>query len=136
MWYEYRNAIAELDQAQRDLKEILDLQEEAFQMTQPKSLQMDGEGGRSNAYSDRSGDYMVRLEALNIEERLRVLREALAAKRERVDALLVLLKASILVEDRIYYLRYIDHRHASDIASILHYSQSYVYKTLKKFEKM
>lgn len=135
MWYEYRNAMAELDQAQKDLKEILDLQEEAFQMTQPKSLQMDGEGGRSNAYSDRSGDYMVRLEALNIEERLRVLREALAAKRERVDALLVLLKASILVEDRIYYLRYIDHRHASDIASILHYSQSYVYKTLKKFEK-
>lgn len=136
MWYEYRNAMAELDQAQKDLKEILDLQEEAFQMTQPKSLQMDGEGGRSNAYSDRSGDYMVRLEALNIEERLRVLREALAAKRERVDALAVLLKASILVEDRIYYLRYIDHRHASDIASILHYSQSYVYRVLKKFENL
>lgn len=136
MWYEYRNAMAELDQAQKDLKDILDLQEEAFQMTQPKSLQMDGEGGRSNAYSDRSGDYMVRLEALNIEERLRVLREALAAKRERVDALQVLLKASILVEDRIYYLRYIDHRHASDIASILHYSQSYVYRVLKKFENL
>ena len=79
---------------------------------------------------------MIRIEALNIEERLRVLREALAAKRERVDALQVLLKASILVEDRIYYLRYIDHRHASDIASILHYSQSYVYRVLKKFENL
>lgn len=135
MWYEYRNALIELDQAQKDLKEILDLQAEAFQMTQPKSLQMDGEGTRSNSYSDRSGDYMVRLEALNIEERLKVLREALAAKRERVEAVQKLLAVSGLIEDRIYYLRYIDHRHASDIASILHYSQSYVYKTLKKFEK-
>ena len=32
MWYEYRKAIEELDQAQKDLKEILDLQEEVFQM--------------------------------------------------------------------------------------------------------
>lgn len=133
MWYEYRQALKDLDQAQKDLKEILDLQEEAFQITQPKS--MGTNEGRSTSYSDKPAEYMVRLEALNIKERLAVTREALQAKKERVEVLLMLLKGSDLMEDRVYYLRFIEHRHASDIASMLHYTQSYVYKTLKKFEK-
>lgn len=134
MWYEYRTALNDLDQAQKDLKELLDLQEEAWQVTQPKSLPTDKDGGRGG-YSDKPGDYMVRIEALHLSERLAVAREALAAKKERVEAVLMLLKVSGLVEDRIFYLRYIDHRQPADIASMLHYSQSYVYKTLKKIEK-
>lgn len=136
MWYEYRKALMELDQAQKDLKEVLDLQEEAFQMTQPKSMSTDTDGGRSTMYSDRAGDYLVRLERLNIEERLKVLREALAAKRERVEAVQKLLAVSGLLEDRIFYLRYIEHIPPQDIASKMHYSQSYVYRVLKKFEEM
>lgn len=133
MWYEYRKAIEDLDQAQKDLKEILDLQEEAFQMTQPKSVQLDKDGG-SGVYMDKTAEYMERVEKMALRERLQTAREALAAKRERVEAVMILLKTSNLLEDRIYYLRYIDHRPAQDIASILHYSQSYVYRVLKKFE--
>lgn len=133
MWYEYRKAIEELDQAQKDLKEILDLQEEAFQMTQPKSVQTDRDGG-SAVYVDKTAEYLERVEKMALRERLQTAREALAAKRERVEAVTILLKASGLLDDRIYYLRYIEHRPAQDIASILHYTQSYVYKTLKKFE--
>lgn len=135
MWYEYRKAIEDLDQAQKDLKEVLDLQEEAFQMTQPKSVQTDKDGG-SGVYMDKTAEYMERVEKMALRERLQTAREALAAKRERVEAVMILLKTSNLLEDRIYYLRYIDHRPAQDIASILHYSQSYVYKTLKKFENL
>lgn len=133
MWYEYRQALKALDQAQKDLKELVDLQEEIFSTTQPKSVPMDKEG--RGGYSDRSADYLVKMEAVHLRERLMVAREALAAQKERVEAVLVLLKASGLIEDRVFYLRYIEHRPAQDIASILHYSQSYVYKTLKKFEE-
>lgn len=133
MWYEYRQALKALDQAQKDLKELVDLQEEIFSTTQPKSVTMDKEG--RGGYSDRSADYLVKMEAVHLRERLMVAREALAAQKERVEAVLVLLKASGLIEDRVFYLRYIEHRPANDIASILHYTQSYVYKTLKKFEK-
>ena len=133
MWYEYRKAIEDLDQAQKDLKEVLDLQEECFQMTQPKSVQTDRDGG-SAVYMDKTAEYLERVERMALRERLQTAREALAAKRERVEAVTILLKASDLLDDRIFYLRYLEHRPAQDIASILHYTQSYVYKTLKKFE--
>ena len=134
MWYEYRKAIEELDQAQKDLKEILDLQEEAFQMTQPKSVQTDRDGG-SAMYIDKTAEYLERVEKMALRERLQTAREALAAKRERVDAVTILLKASDLLDDRIFYLRYIEHTPPQDIASKMHYSQSYVYRMLKKFEE-
>lgn len=134
MWYEYRKAIEELDQAQKDLKEILDLQEEAFQMTQPKSVQTDRDGG-SAVYVDKTAEYLERVEKMALRERLQTAREALAAKRERVEAVTILLKASDLLDDRIFYLRYIEHTPPQDIASKMHYSQSYVYRMLKKFEE-
>lgn len=134
MWYEYRKAIEELDQAQKDLKEILDLQEEAFQMTQPKSVQTDRDGG-SAVYIDKTAEYLERVEKMALRERLQTAREALAAKRERVEAVTILLKASDLLDDRIFYLRYIEHTPPQDIASKMHYSQSYVYRMLKKFEE-
>lgn len=134
MWYEYRKAIEELDQAQKDLKEVLDLQEECFQMTQPKSVQTDRDGG-SAVYIDKTAEYLERVEKMALRERLQTAREALAAKRERVEAVTILLKASDLLDDRIFYLRYIEHTPPQDIASKMHYSQSYVYRMLKKFEE-
>ena len=103
MWYEYRKAIQDLDQAQKDLKEVLDLQEECFQMTQPKSVQTDRDGG-SAVYMDKTAEYLERVEKMALRERLQTAREALAAKRERVEAVTILLKASDLLDDRIPFL--------------------------------
>ena len=125
----------ELIETMKLYSEILDEKRELFQRTQPSSVDMDHVGKTQRSGTGAVDSYLIQSERRNIDERLKEAREIVEAAKKRLEDDELLLGMSMETIDQVYFMRYVERRGVSDIAARLHYSQSYVFKTLKQIEK-
>lgn len=132
----YKRHKEELVQACKDYSDTLDEQRELFQMTQPSSVQTDREagGGKRGSGTDRVDRYLIEAEKRSLPERLKSSREIIAGMKERLADDEDLLRMSGELYDRVYYMRFLEHRSVPDIASRIHASQSYVFRIIKEIK--
>lgn len=126
----------ELIQAMQDYSATLDEKMEIFQRTQPGAVRFDkvGGGGTQTSGTEAVDLYLVEMERRQINERLQNSREIIQGMKERLLDDETVLRMSIETDDRIYLLRFIEKKSVPDIASVLHYSQSYIFRTIKRIE--
>lgn len=124
----------ELRQAMTDYSDAIDEKMELFQRTQPSSPgTREGSSSRVSG-TDKIDSYLIQMERKQIDERLKDAREIVEAMKERLKNDEALLEMSLDTRDRVYFRRFIQRRPVPDVASIEHYSQSYVFKIVKEIE--
>lgn len=126
----------ELQAAMREYSDALERKRTLFYKTQPSSVPFDKDGGKSTPGSgtDTVDRYLIDLEQSGIDARLRASRELINQMNERIKDDELLLEMSIESKDQVYRMVYIEHRSVPDVASRLHFSQSYVYRILKEID--
>lgn len=125
----------ELYEALKHHSELVDEMVELFQKTQPSSLDMEKEGRTQGNPTDKMDSYIIKKENLQLDARVAASRDICNEMIQRLDNDERVLRMSMEQADRIYVLRYIDKISPADIASKLHYGQSYVYRMLREIEK-
>lgn len=136
----YRDYIrhkADLVQALKDYSDALDEKAELFQRTQPSSVSFDriGTTGTRGSGTDQIDEYLIQTQRRQLDERLRDARDIVELMKERLANDETMLSMSEDAVDRVFLVRYVKNRSAADTASILHYSQSYVFKLCREIEK-
>lgn len=137
IYKDYQRHKADLIQALKDYSNLLDEKAELFQRTQPSAVTLDrvGSGGTMVSGTDQVDAYLIQSERKQLDERLKDARDIVNGMKERLDNDELLLSLSPDRIDHVYLYRYVKGRSASDTASILHYSQSYVFKMCREIEK-
>lgn len=126
----------ELLNAIQEFSNDLERKKALFYRTQPSSVHLDKDGGKTSSGSgtDTVDRYLIELEQSGIDARLKASRELINQMTERIKDDETLLRMSTEMIDQVYWLTYIEHRSVPDVASKLHYSQSYIYRTLKEID--
>lgn len=116
--------------------ENMEQKQALFYRTQPSSVPFDKDGGKTTPGSgtDTVDRYLIDLEQSGIDARLRACRDLIKQMSEMIKDDELLLEMSIESKDQVYRMVYIEHRSVPDVASRLHFSQSYVYRILKEIE--
>lgn len=127
----------ELNKAILDYSEVLEKKMELFAKTQPSSVPLGKEGKSSpGSGTDTIDAYLIACEETGIDARLKASRELINHMKERLKDDEDLLRMSAEVVDRVYILYVMERRSVPDIASLLHYTQSNVYKYVREIEKV
>lgn len=126
----------ELLNAIQEYSNDLERKKALFYRTQPSSVPLDKDGGKTSPGSgtDTVDRYLIELEQSGIDARLKASRELINQMNERIRDDELLLRMSIETVDQVYCMVYIEHRSVPDVASRLHFSQSYVYRMLKEID--
>ena len=132
IYREYEAVQRSYQSAQQKLKEILDEQENLFEITQPTGINTEQEkvsgGDAKNAFDA----YLVLKEQHCIDERLEEVKGLLAERADLLRRKEEELRASKRIEDRIYCKRFLNGERVSWIAVDVGYSESQVYRILAK----
>ena len=137
MYYlDYEIQKRKYSEAQQKLDDILMEREEIFDRTQPKSIPFDKEkvdgGSQKNAFDE----YLVELERKRINERIAEAKNMLDDRKELFQTVEKMLMESKDQDDIIYRMKYIECKNNRQIAKIIHYSESQIYRILKNISKM
>ena len=134
IYKQHKQHLRELSQAIAEYNDALDRKFVLFQATQPSSVPVDKEGGKKTPGSgtDIYDAYLIELERSGIDARLRASRDLINQMQDRLKDDEILLSMSQDLNDQVYYMNYIERRTVQDIATRLHYSQSYIYRALKE----
>lgn len=137
IYKDYIRHKADLVQALKDYSDALDEKAELFQRTQPSSMSFDriGSAGTRGNGTDQIDEYLIQTQRRQLDERIRDARDIVELMMERLENDETMLKMSDDAADHVFLLRYVKNRSAADTASILHYSQSYVFKLCREIEK-
>lgn len=125
----------EFKRAVREASEIVDEMVELFQRTQPSSMSMETVGGTRREGTDKIDQYLIEKERKQIDARLKAAREICDELRRRLDDDERCLQLSQELTDRVYYCQRVQKMGVPEIASRLHYTQSYVYAVIREIEK-
>lgn len=116
------------------LKELLDKKEEVFTRTLPNAIRYDITKVLHSVNTNSAlDDYVMDIEA--IEQKIRQARVIVYERKEMLDLKEEELRASKDTNDRIFVMRYLDHRKVTEIARKLNYVQETIYKRLNKIDK-
>lgn len=122
------------DDSLRRLKELLDKKEEVFTKTLPSAIRYDITRVLHSVNTNSAlDDYVMDIEA--VEQKIRQARVIVYERKEMLDLKEAELRASKDTNDRIFVMRYLDHRKVSEIARKLNYVQETIYKRLNKIDK-
>lgn len=117
----------------RRLKELLDRKEEAFVRTLPNAIRYDLQKVL-HSVSDHSAldDYVISAE--RIEEQIRQARIIVMDRKEMLDLKARELKQSKNIDDRIFWLKYVELLTVENIAIRMNYSEGNIYYHLGKIK--
>ena len=122
--------------AQQKLDEVLSEKEEIFAKTQPKSIPFDKEKVDGGSAPNAFDEYLVEMERKRINERIAEAKFILEDRRELFKTAEEMLTDSKDIDDIIYRLKYIERKNNRQIAKMVHYSESQVYRILSNIAKM
>lgn len=121
------------DESLRRLKELLDRKEEAFTRTLPSAIRYDLQKVLHSITSHSTlDDYVMDVE--KIDQQIRSAKIILMDRKEMLDLKEEELKKSRDVDDRVYYLKYIQRLTVEQIAIRMHYSEGNIYYHLAKIK--
>lgn len=134
LYLEYELARIRYKSAREDYEELLNEKERLFRKTQPKSVQFDKERVNGGTPENAFETYIIELERKGINERLENLKDALDERQGILERLEADLRRSKDITDVIYVCKYIEHIQIGDIAEMVSYSRSQVYRIIEKIE--
>lgn len=115
--------------------ELLSEKAELFALTQPSGVNTEREavsgGKQGNVYES----YMIALESSKIDERIAAVKEILEEQERRLKDIEQELRKSLLLDDKVYRMRYIDRIRVYRIARMLNYSEPHIYRILRRIER-
>lgn len=123
-------------EAQERVNEILDEKTILFQKTQPKSSVMDMERVSGGSPVNKTEEYVIEMELRHINERLAEAKSILADRKEMLRQKEEELRQSKVKDDVVYVCKWLDDMKASEIASMISYSEPQVYRIIKKIQKI
>ena len=129
-YIDYERAKWRLSQMRKIYDGILTEQEELFQRTQPKGLSADKDKVSGSGDSDPFVNYISVKERLKIDERMEVAHWLLERRTELLKEQEKELRLSKDIKDRIYVMRFMDHRKVWQIAKATNYSKQHTYKLI------
>lgn len=135
LYLEYETLKRKYAEAEMVYDGILTEMEELFQRTQPKAVDTGKEKVSSCPQGSGFDSYLIAKEKKHIDDRLQ---EAKAMFEERKSILKQKeadLRASKMVDDRIYVMRMLDRCRIKHIASTINYSESHIKRRLRSIRK-
>lgn len=121
------------DESLRRLKELLDRKEEAFTRTLPNAIRYDLQKVMHSVSTNSAlDDYVMDVE--KIDQQIRSAKIILMDRKDMLDLKEEELKKSRDVDDRVYYLKYIQRLTVEQIAIRMHYSEGNIYYHLAKIK--
>ena len=120
---------------QRIYDSILSEKEEMFTRTQPKAITYDGDKVDVSHSGDALERYMEDLERSRISERLKAVKSILSDRGDLLRLKEEELRQSKTLNDKIYRMRYLEHRKIQNIAKVIGYSESQVYRLLQSIDE-
>lgn len=121
------------DESLRRLKELLDKKEEAFTRTLPNAIRYDLQKVMHSVSTNSAlDDYVMDVE--KIDQQIRSAKIILMDRKEMLDLKEEELKKSRDVDDRVYFLKYIQRLTVEQIAIRMHYSEGNIYYHLAKIK--
>ena len=128
---QFKRRYAETQQRYND---ILSEKEELFNRTQPKSMRYDQDRVNGGMPENSFEEYVIAKEKKRIEERLNEVKGLLADRKQLLDLKEAELRASKVMIDKVYRMRFLDRMRVNRIASNLGYAESHIYRFLKQIE--
>lgn len=132
---EYHYLLLKYSETQSRLSDLLNEKEELFAITQPKGVNTEKEAVSGGKNTNLYEAYLIQKEQSHIEERIAEIKEILDDRYKLLKDAEGRLKASLILDDRIYKMRYIDRTRVYKIARRLNYSESHVYRIIERIEK-
>lgn len=123
--YEERRVLTE--RSREEVSRILSEKEELFRQTQPKGVAYDKDRVSGGLGSNAMETYVIALERAEIPKRLEEAKAILAEREALLRNTEAVLRASMDTYDRVYVLRYLEHKSVNRIAADLMYSESHIY---------
>ena len=121
--------------AQRMYDTILSEKEELFSKTQPKTVSYDKEKISGGHGTDAFEQYIMDLERKKITQRLNEIKSLMDDRGHLLELKEQELRQSKDLYDRIYSLRYLEHRKPENIAHNIGYSVSQIYRILTNIDE-
>ena len=115
--------------------DILTEKENLFNKTQSIAIRYDRENVQHSVGDSGFDKYLVEKEAKRIDERLDEARQLLDDREKILKLKEVELRASTDKPDQIYCMRFLDYKRPHEMAKILNYSVSQIYRILDKIQK-
>ena len=132
IYLEYVKAKKDKERAEEIYKKVLREIEDVFELTQPKSVPTDVDKVTSTKLGGPFDNYLAEKERRQLDERLIEARRLLETRERLLDKKLSELMGSVDPEDVIYRERYVLGFKISVIALHVSYSESQVYRILRK----
>ena len=135
LFLEYEDFKSKCLETQKMYDAILAEKEELFQRTQPQAIRVDKEkvsgGGGNNAFDA----YLMETCRKQIDERLAEVKSLLDDRNQLLSLKSKELKASKDVRDKVYRLRFLEHKRVYLIAKYVNYSEAHVYRIIDFIQK-
>lgn len=132
IYLEYEEFRLKYLSAQRKYDEVLTEKEDLFDRTQPQGVSFDKERVGGTADNNSFDEYLIQLERKQIDERLEEIRNIMDKRWELLLDKYDELKASTEIMDRLYVLRFIEHQRMQNIAKVIPYSESHIYRLMNQ----
>ena len=135
LFLEYEDFKNKCLETQKMYDAILAEKEELFQRTQPQAVNAEKEkvvgGGGNNAFDI----YIMEKDRKQIDERLAEVKSLLDDRKQLMALKYQELRASKDVKDKVYRLRFIEHKRVYLIAKYVNYSEAHVYRIIDFIQK-
>ena len=120
--------------AQARYEAVLRESESLFEQTQPRGINYADDRVRSSGCFDQIDRYLSEMDKKRVDVRLRSAKHILRERETALELKRRELRASTELHDQIYVMRYIEHRKIYQIAMRTNYSESQIYRILKKIK--
>lgn len=130
IYVEYEAYKSKYYDTQKQYNDILNEKEKLFLMTQPRTMQYDGEPVKGGVHKNVFDEYLVIKEQKNIDQRLIEIKAILEDRERLLNLKEQELKNSTNIQDKIYVYRYFDRMKIYKISRMVGYSEAQVYRLL------
>lgn len=117
-------------EAQRQYDEILSKKKQLFDRTQPRSIRVDKEKISGGENINSFDDYLIDKEKNRIDERLVEIKKILEGRELLLKLKEKELRASNILIDRIFCMRYLDEMKVYVIARVVNYSERQIHRII------
>lgn len=135
LYLDYKRYQLKYLEAQEAVNAILDEKTVLFQKTQPKSAISETERVDGGTRVNKVEEYVIALEQRHINERLAEAKTLMLERKDLLNHKEAELRASQSIDDIIYVLKWLDGMKTKDIIDEIAYSETQVYRIIKKIRK-
>ena len=116
------------------LLQLVSLKANLYNLTQPKSPIYDDVKILDKNIRDKFGDYIDTLESMNVNERIELLNGTIENCKKLIKNKEDDLKNSFNLEDKVYFLKFVQNKNNNEIMKDLCYQRTVVYNIVKKIK--